>query len=189
MGLKQTSAPATDPITLTEAKLHLKVENTSDDALITVLMGAATAQAQAFQHRQYVTATWVYTRDDFPADDGDIWLPRPPLIAVSSVSYLNTSGVATAYTTFTSDVASVRGRIYPSYSYTWPSVRDIANAVTITYTAGYGAAAAVPDEIKAAIKLFLGTLYEHREHWGEVKLNENPAALALLWPDRVAEEW
>ncbi|MBV9418770.1 MAG: phage head-tail connector protein, partial [Alphaproteobacteria bacterium] len=38
MSLQLTTPPATEPITLAEAKTHLKVDTTDDDALITRLI-------------------------------------------------------------------------------------------------------------------------------------------------------
>ena len=189
MGLAQTVAPASDPITSAEAKLHLKVENSDDDALITVLIGAATAQAEAFQNRQYVDASYELTLDAFPSSNGRIWIPRPPLDSITKIEYVDNDGDTQTLSSdnYTAVTSGVRGYVVPAYGESWPTTRDIPEAVTVTFVAGYGELTDVPDEILAAIKLFLGTLYEHREDWGEVKLHQNPAAERLLWPDRVME--
>ena len=53
-------------MSLTEAKLHLRVEVTDDDALITALISAARQYAETLTQRQFVTATWKLVLDSFP---------------------------------------------------------------------------------------------------------------------------
>jgi uncharacterized phiE125 gp8 family phage protein len=62
------------------------------------------------------------------------------------------------------DKRSEPGYVVPAYGTDWPATRDQANAVTVRYAAGYGAAAsAVPAAIRAWILLATATLYETRE--------------------------
>jgi hypothetical protein len=45
----------------------------------------------------------------------------------------------------------------------WPTTRDQINAVIVTFVAGYGAASAVPQYAKTAVKHLIGLWYLHRE--------------------------
>jgi uncharacterized phiE125 gp8 family phage protein len=163
VGLSIVTPPATEPVSLTEAKLHLRVDHTTEDALITALIKAARGYAETATARQLITATWQLTLDDFPS--GQIVLPRPTMLGVTEVTYADTAGdeqtlAADQYIVVTDGVF---GRIVRPEGVNWPQVKRMPNAVAVQYTAGYGSASAVPEEIKCAIKLMVGHLYENRE--------------------------
>jgi uncharacterized phiE125 gp8 family phage protein len=166
-------------------KLHLKVDYDDDDTLIDQLILAATEYCQNFQNRIYVTATQTMVLDE--------WLdvispPRSPLISVGSIVYVDTDGndQTLASSVYRVDTANEPGRITLEYGQSWPSIRSVTNAITITYDAGYGAAADVPDDVKTAIKQLVGSWYEYREDASELNLNMSPTGVnALLWSNRV----
>lgn len=179
-GLTQTVAPAVEPVSRAEAKLWLRVDAdlTEDDALIDALIAAARKKVEDFTGRQLITATWRLTLDGFPGEgrNGDgcgiedgwrVYCPNPPLIAVSSIVYAEQSaGTSTtlAASDYRVDAAREPGVIEPTYDEgAWPVSRDQAASVTITYTAGYGAAAtAVPDGLKLAMRLAIAHWYDNR---------------------------
>ena len=79
-----------------------------------------------------------------------------------------------------------RARASPAYDEIWPVVRCLPEAVQIRFVAGYGAAAAVPEDIKEAMLLIIGHLYAHREENHDFELYEMPpGALRLLSPYRI----
>lgn len=163
MGLILKVAPAEEPVTLVEAKLHCRVDHTADDTLITGLIAAARQQAEHRTGRALVTQQLEYTQDSFVASE--ICLPRPALISVQTVKYLDAYGVLqtlanTEYQVITSELA---GRIVPAYGKAWPFGRLQPDALVINYTAGYGAASAVPASIKSWMLIAIGTWYSQRE--------------------------
>jgi uncharacterized phiE125 gp8 family phage protein len=163
MGLTLKVAPAAEPVTLAEAKLHCKVDGTEDDALITALIVAARQQAEHRTGRALITQQWEQTLDSFPEDSVD--LPKPNLVSVQSVTYLDADGVrqtlaGTEYQVVTDELV---GRLLPAYGKSWPSCRVQPGSVAINYTCGYGNASAVPESIKSWIKMAVGTLYAQRE--------------------------
>jgi len=182
MGLIQTAAPATEPVTLAEAKSHLRVDGTDDDTLITELIKGARQLVEGNTGRSLITQTWRLTLDRFPRNDEAIRLERPPLVSVESVTYVDTNGATQTMATsdYIVDTSHVQGEVALAYDKTWPDARAQQNAVLVNYTAGYGAASAVPEALKAAIKLRLGDLYENREASviGTIH-TANPAADAL----------
>lgn len=173
------------PVSLADMKLHLKLESdeTDDDTLISTLLGAATNYCQEFQHRAYITQTRILYFDRFPLMFS---VPYPPLISASIV-YIDTSGVERTLATdqYRVDTGNQPGRITEAFNVTWPATRDITNAVVLTYSAGYGEAVDVPNEVKAAIKLLVAHWYEHRESVSDITIQILPQAVeALLWPER-----
>ena len=174
------------PVSLADMKLHLKLETTEEDdhTLITTLISAATAYCQEFQHRSYITQTRVLYYDEFPLMFS---VPYPPLISVTSIVYIDTSGDEQTLDSgqYRVDIGNEPGRITEAYNCTWPSTRDVTNAVTLTYSAGYGAAADVPDTVKAAIKLLVAHWYEHREAVSDITVMPLPLAVNnLLYAER-----
>lgn len=162
MSLKLITAPTAEPVTLAEAKAHLRVDGTDDDAYITALIGAARQGAEHITGRALMAQTWELALDAFEAD---ISLPRPPLASIASVKYLNDAGVLTPLdaSAYLLDDHSEPARLLPAYGTTWPATRGQANAVLIRYVAGYASAATVPQEIKSWMLLHIGMLYENRE--------------------------
>lgn len=165
--LTQSTPPASEPLTLTEAKTHLRVSGSTEDALITSLISAAREMAEAYTSRQFITATYTMKIEDFPVGEGPISLPRTPLGSVSSVTYLSTTGTSTTLSTDVYEVLSdnTRASIVLKPGQSWPNTRtEQREAVTITFTAGYGAATTdVPESARAAMLLIVGTLFDNRE--------------------------
>lgn len=164
MGLKRLTAPAEEPVSLDEAKAHCRVVGSEDDALFTgVIIPAARELAEHRTGRALVQQQWELTLPAFPAAAID--MPKPPLFSVQSVKYVDAAGdiqtlAPAAYSVHTS---ALIGLISPTIGTSWPAAREQLDAVSIVFTAGYGAAADVPSGIKAWMLLAIGALYEHRE--------------------------
>lgn len=188
MALKLITPPATTPVTLVEAKKHLRVDFTDDDALITAAISAATDYAEQFMGRALIDQTWDLILDAFPnsfssfafnwwtgtptvGDSGLIKIPKPPLIEVSSVNYFNTGGVETVFDpgSYYVDNANQPGWIALQGGAAWPTTLNAINAVRIRFRAGYldttqsPPVANVPTSIKQALLLTIGAFYESRE--------------------------
>jgi hypothetical protein len=113
-----------------------------------------------------------------------IRVPKPPLLAVSSIIYRDPTGAAVTLdpSLYIVDPTSLPGRIVPAVGTAWPATQPGLGAVAITFTAGYGPAANnVPAEIKMAIALGVGHLYRTREsELVGATIVENPTVKALL---------
>lgn len=166
-----TAPPQVEPISLAEARLHLRIDddNTADDALIQVLIQAAREQAEHETGRRLITQTREITLDAFPESGESIRLHADCVKAqsIESITYLNTSG---AWLTFSSanyglDPHSLPGYIFRAAAANWPTdVADSANAVRIKVVCGYGNAASdVPQALRQWMLLQIGTMYEHRK--------------------------
>jgi len=145
----------------------------------------ATDRAESFQRRTYMQRQRTYVLDSFPPI---IRPPYPPLVSVDSIKYIDINGIEQTLDSaeYDVDITTEPGRIKPAYEKSWPSIRTVMNAVTITYTAGYASKDAVPFDIKAAILLIIGHLYENREDVSEDRLMKIPeGAESLLYMKRV----
>lgn len=153
-----------EPISLDDAKAHLRVTTTDEDDLIWSLVIAAREYAENYTHRAFITRTWEWRRDDFGC-----WVlqaPLSPLRSVSSIQYVDGQGdtQTLATTEYQVDASSTPGRIQPAYGKAWPATRPQMNAVTVTFVAGYGDAVDVPQQVKQALLLIIGEYYARREH-------------------------
>lgn len=184
MALSLVTPPAIEPVSLADAKGQLRLSLTDDDTLITALIVAAREYVETFTHRALITQTWDDKRDGFPCDT--IWLPKPPLLMATPpvITYLDTNGATQTWSSslYTVDAPAGpkarMGAIVPNYGQSYPSTRDVINAVTVRFVAGYGAAAAdVPAGVKAAIKILVETWIT-----GGVGAPIPGAVDALLWP-------
>lgn len=169
MALRLTSAPATEPISSAELKLQCRIDSgdTSEDTLLAIYIKAARQQAEFKTGRALITQTWEQTLDEFPAaSEADIRLLKPQVIAITSVEYIDTDGdlVEMDSADYTLDAYTSPGYLLPAEDTDWPSTDDVINAVTITYTAGFGANASdVPADIRNWILMTAAAMYANRE--------------------------
>ena len=170
-------AAAKQPVSLNDAKDHLVIQGTNDDTLIKDKIKVATAYAQDVTGRVFISQDWKLVLDSFPGGAGIIYLPKPPLLSITKVDYLDTNGDSQtlASSKYVVDTVSTPARLAPAFGEVWPTTRGTLNAVTIEFKAGYGVNSAdVPVQIKEAILSLTGHLYEHRETTVEQALQMIP---------------
>lgn len=183
-------ADATDePVTLEEAKAHLRVDVTDDDDLITALITAARQMVEMVLRRALLSQDWELRLDAFPASD-TLEIPLPPLQSIAAITYTQQDGTSVTFaaTEYTVDTGSTPGRIALNSGASWPGDSLSAlGGVQIAFTAGYASADAVPQAIRQALLLLVGHLYENREAVTDTKtLQTTPLAFEyLLQPYRV----
>lgn len=192
MPLSLVQGPQGEPISLVDAKRHLRIDGNDDDALVQGLVAAARERAEAITGRQLLQATWDLKLDEFPCDY-ELQFPKPPLVSVTYLKYVDTGGVLQTW-----DVANYavdapagpfadQGRLQPAYATSWPSARsDTMNAIIARFVAGYGTTgAAVPMAIRQAMLLMIAAWYEHRDDLVQQGGASPLGALALLTPYKV----
>lgn len=164
--LKLATAPAAEPVSLTEAKAQLRVDFTDDDDLIDAVITAARETAELVTRRAFINQTWDLYLDAFPGE-GRIDLPLPPLVSVTGVYYtpVDSSEATFAAAGYVVDDKGEPGGVVLKDGYSWPADElAIVNGVRIRFVCGYGAAATyVPTRYRQAIKLLIGHFYENRE--------------------------
>lgn len=176
MPLTLVTAPAAEPVTLAEAKAHLRVTDANSDALIAGLVSAAVSHldgAGGILGRALVRQTWTLTLADFPGVCGRIVLPLPPLASVGSVTYVDSAGATQTLASSKYQVVvngTQPGWIRPVHDESWPDVQeDTDEAVTVTFVAGYAPgsgspvdhAESVPTAAKQAILLLVRHWYDN----------------------------
>lgn len=175
-------AGAVEPVTLGEAKLQLKlpvdVAHPEDSLIEDILIPAARARGEGATNRAFRQATWSLILDasESVSSDGWIEIPKPPLVEVLSVTYVDTNGITQTFATSQYLVQAPagpkakRGRLSLAYGAAWPSTRDQVGAVTIQFVAGYSLlplptyGPSFPAILKMAMLLDIATLYAQREN-------------------------
>jgi len=170
MAIRLITAPAAEPVTLAEAKAHLRVDHSDEDTVIGAMISAARVYCEQWTARAFVTQTWELVLDEFPTNE--IEIPKPPLQTIDSIKYDDGDGIEQllAASEYETDPVSQPGWVVPITS-GWPTVYEGINAVRIRFTAGYDPgtdspvdlAANVPPSLKAAMLLYIGQLYSVRE--------------------------
>ena len=180
-GLVQLTAPSHEPITLEEAKVFLRLDTEDHDFLLLSLITAAREHIEMYTRRQLVTARYQLTMDDWPRA-GIFKLPRPPLIHVERVNYIDGENVVQTVdpANYSVDMSRLFGRIVPTSTYSWPALYDTINAVTVDYQAGYGTAYSVPETAKTVCLMLVADMYEHAETRLEMRLEDNQTYRRLL---------
>ena len=179
--------PATEPVSLAEARLHLRMDsdNTADDSIISALITSAREMAEHETGRSLVAQTLELAFDEFP--EFAIRLARPPVLSVVSITYIDLAGTPTVISPLLHSLESINapGYVMPAQGSSWPFAMDTANAVRVRYVAGYGDAAAVPKSIKQWILLNIGTMYEHRMTVDRASVAELP----MRYADRMLDPY
>ena len=187
MRLVLVTPPASEPLTVAEAKAHLRVFHSGDDDVIEDMITTAREAVETYLGRALITQTWALKDDDCEAS---YRLPKAPLASVASITYVDSNGTTQTlatdqYVVLASGVdrACEPGRIVPAYNVVWPSVRGEPDDVVVQFVAGYGAASAVPQTFKSAMKVLLEDLYEER---GSYVTGTIVAALPTAWERTLA---
>tara|TARA_R110000824_G_scaffold47353_3_gene134940 strand:+ start:5161 stop:5814 length:654 start_codon:yes stop_codon:yes gene_type:complete len=205
--LSLVTAPAVEPISLTEAKTHLRVDSTADDAYITSLIIVAREAAELYTQRTFITQTWQMFMDCWPIGKGrDDWfsgvrqmpitsitgsssieLPKPPLQSVTHIKTYANDDTATTYSSANYYVSTYsglnpsNGRITLRDGDGWPSPSRNADGIEIHFISGYGDASSdVPQQIIQGILEEIAFRYEHRGDLLDVNTINSQMAVGLL---------
>lgn len=164
------TGPAVEPISTSEAKLYLRVDHSTEDALIGSLVVAARQWVENYTRRALCTQTWDFKYAAFPERWVPLVVPQAPLQSVTSITYIDEDEAtqtlsASLYVVRTqAGPFAARGTIERADDVTMPTLSQAPDLpVTVRAVCGYGAAAAVPDGLKAGLYLLLGDLYEQRQ--------------------------
>jgi uncharacterized phiE125 gp8 family phage protein len=204
MPFQLIQGPIEEPLTLAEAKLHLKVDSdlTDDDSLIIGLIAAAREFAETKTQTRLVTQKWKLILDAFPgpalmgipvgmafSDPAHaILIPKGPLASVDALEYLDMGGVwqtvALPDPAYDIDLFALPARMTPAFGRIWPIPMPQISSIKVGFTVGYGAGITVPQGIKQWMLLRITSLYEHR---GEAAVLKTGRMEPLPWADRLLD--
>jgi uncharacterized phiE125 gp8 family phage protein len=167
--------PALEPLSLAEAKAHLRIDADDEDALIGALIGAARVAVETEIRRALIAQSWRAFVDTWPADG--VTLPVVPVLSLEAVRAFDMDDTPTELDeeTYEFDPADFSVTIDPVPS---------AKRYEIDFVAGYGEAAAnVPAPLRQAMRLLITHWYENR---AAVMLSDDPTATPLGYRELVA---
>lgn len=194
VGVRVVAQPVAEPITLTEAKMQIKIDELGsprpDDDLIMLYVGAAREWCENILGRSLAPQTFEVAVREFPGEAG-LRLPMSPVTEITSVTYIDEDG----------DEQTLDPEVYLLDSFAspplfllatdqeWPTISDVPNAVKIQFTSGYSLPGESPQVyplplvLKAAMMLMLGHLFLNRESTTSQQLIEIPNGVrSFLWP-------
>ena len=185
---KIATAPAAEPVTLSEIKDHLRLEpdyDAEDMQLLSIAL-AARDYVEKITGKLLITQTWDMYLDWWPTGDA-IEITKGPLQSVTHIKYTDNLAVQTTWSSaeYSVDTDSDPGRVVLGYDYSWPDFTlHPKNPIVIRFVAGYGASgSSVPPSILHAIKLLIGHFYENREHLvmgSNISIHELPMGVRSL---------
>ncbi len=170
-----TSPPAAEPVSLAEAKAHLRVTHGDDDAYIGTLLRTARQSVEAQTGLGLVSQGWSVFLDDWP-DNGVIELPLAPVLEVIDIKVHGDDDVAAVIdpSHYYEDRVSRPARLILRGSRSWARPGRVANGIEILLTIGF---ATVPEPLREAILQLLGHWYERR---GDEAADSRPLHIAQL---------
>jgi len=156
--------PDNMPVTLAEAKAHLRVTHDQADTEILGYLLAAIEYAEVRCQRIFRQRELTMVLSDFPGTDSPIEFDLSPIISADTIQYYDTDNATQTLTTaYLVEDATGISCLVPDYETEWPGTAIRPDAVTITYTAGYATAALVPQRAKQAILLLTKHGYDQRD--------------------------
>jgi uncharacterized phiE125 gp8 family phage protein len=199
MRYRETSQVVTEPITLDEAREHLRLDPYGsppvhpDDDYVTALITAARTWTEEYLRRALATKTIEIVYDSFY--DIDLALPLAPVQSVTSVEYIDRDGATQTLATTVYGVDTFANKLYLKYNQQWPEIQDTVNPVIVTAVVGYTNGESpdtypFPAPIKSALNLIIANLYENRQQdqvgTTRISFNSLPMGVySLLQPYRL----
>lgn len=188
MPLILTSPPAVEPVSLAEAKAHLRLDGAAEDVLIGSLILTSRLHIEAALGLALITQGWTLVLDRWP-DRDSLSLPLRPVQSIAAVRVLAADGTPALLDpgSYLADTAATPPRLVRTGP-PWPDPERAAGGIEIAFAAGFGPVpASVPEPLRQALLLLVAHWYEHRTP-AEAGLAATavPAALSeLLLPYRL----
>ncbi len=152
------------PVTLEEAKAHLKITVDEEDELLRSYLQGAFEWATESTRRAIIQRDYLITRDRFPVG---VWgLPLGRVASITAVKYIDADGILQTWTgsplPYEVDLdTDFAPRLQPKTNESWPSTGDFMSAAQITLKAGW-TQADIPFTARSAILLKFAELEQTR---------------------------
>jgi uncharacterized phiE125 gp8 family phage protein len=159
MSFRVITPPAAEPITLEEAKMHLRVVEPDEDALISTFIAAARGMLEQRTNRRLMAQTIEFALPTW----GGFVIPTAPLVALGEISYVDATGTPQVLedTLLYVDTYHEPAAAVLSMGQSWPALQP-GNRPTVRAVVGYASADEVPAELKAWMLLAIAALYDNR---------------------------
>jgi len=183
MSLIPINGPAVEPVSLAEAKAHLRITGTSEDLLVASLTTAARVHLELALSCAFVTQSWSWFLDDWPRRQR-LELPLGPVQSIAAIRVLTVGDVVT---TVSPESYLLTGRAHPPrlaladrryWANGAPQPAYAANGIEIEFVAGFGDDPGdVPQSIRQALLLLIAHWYEQR---APIEIGQSGAELPPL---------
>lgn len=190
MSLRLITDATTEPLTLEQARRHLRIDddNTAEDSDISDMIVTARRQAEHETGRALTSQVWERVLDEFP--EAEIELGKASVINVVSIKYIDTAGIEQTLSSalYVLDADTDPGYVLPAAGVDWPQTYpDTTNAVRVRFTTGY---LADSDKDRAMLRswmrLQIGAMYAQRE---SLALGSTAAELPNRFVDRLLDAY
>jgi uncharacterized phiE125 gp8 family phage protein len=159
-----TSPPQAEPVTLAEAKAHLRVDTSEEDALIGKLIAAARRHVEAQTGLALIAQGWSHFLDRWPCGR-EVELPLGPLLSIDEVRVYGEDDEASIIDPahYFADAVARPARLVLRQDRLWPQPGRVANGIEIKVTAGFGDEPEdVPEDLSDAMLRLLAYWFENR---------------------------
>jgi uncharacterized phiE125 gp8 family phage protein len=192
--IQTITAPATLPVSTSDLHNFMRLNDTTEDALLTAWLTAAVDLYQSDSREILISTGYRLNLDNWPGQQSInfpysisatpmICLPVYPVTAVASVQYLDTTATWQTLSGTTIDLTNSPSRIVLPVSLPQLHPTQLPS-VQVNFTAGYANAAAVPALPALLVKLIASHWYGNREAFGETAMNEVPAGFHAIASQR-----
>lgn len=169
MALTLTGAPAVEPVTVSAAKAHLRIDGSAEDILIASLIVTSRLHVEAALGIALISQEWRVTLDKWPeprwSKEGAVRFPIRPIRSVDEVRVRGEDGtpIVLAPESYLLDQDALTPRLVPRDG-SWPVPGLPVGSIEIDFEAGMGEEPDdVPEPIRHAILLLVAHWYEHRD--------------------------
>lgn len=153
--LKLVTAPASEPITLAQAKIFLRVEHTGDDEAITRAISAARVAAEQYCKTAFLPQTWDYAKAN--PEPTRLHLPIGPAQSISSITLTTEAGASS-----TMNAANYRLSV-AGFSVLFDPAISIER-ITVRYVAGIATTVAdMPSSLAQGMLHHIAVMMETRD--------------------------
>lgn len=174
------TGPSTEPLTYAEAKAFLRLNDDSEQSLVTSMITAARLVVEEHTGRPLISQIWAMQFDKDELSTLVRNINKAPLLSVEDIKYYDSANTLQTLSP-SSWEADIYGNPARFRLKTVPQVYDRMNALQVNFTCGYANAASVPQDIKAAMYFILGHIYENRQDVVTgTQVNEMPKASVYL---------
>lgn len=162
MKLSVITRPTIEPITLIEARSHLKVNTFASDGDIALCIMAARQYIENRLGMVLATTAMRGTLDEFPPRP--IAIPVYPVQSITAIRHYDSTGTLVTWAggDWVSDLTGIMPRVAPT-SGVWPATANRIGAIEVDFIAGFAESEPVPFDITQAMRLLVGWYFDNRE--------------------------
>lgn len=180
MSLSELTAPASEPVSLSELKQQLRVTHGEEDDFITGIARAARIVTETVCRKAWVSRAFEWTFDQWPEEllAHGFGLPLGPVMAIDEVAIAGSDGSFAPLDSSSFALSVTRPRL--TFTVTPPAPGLAAGGIRLRFTAGYGTSADVPAPVRQAISLLTAHYFERREPYENSRVTPVPETVAAL---------